>query len=176
VQEAPATRARILVVDDDDVARRALEKLLRAEGFATVAAADGEAALAEAKRALPDVVLTDLQMPGMDGVELCKHLHEIDHDLPVIVVTGHSDMQSVIQSLRSGAEDYLLKPLHYDAVVLCVERVLARRAVKLEQEEIQRMLNERLVLSSIREQELAEAEALQRAQQSALPTRAAASG
>jgi PAS domain S-box-containing protein len=129
-----AIRARVLVVDDDDDARVALERLLRADGFATSTAPDGETAIAEASRARPHVVLTDLQMHPLDGVELCRRLHEIDRDLPVIVMTAHSDMQSVIESLRVGAEDYLLKPLEYDAVRWCVERAVARRTEKLEAE------------------------------------------
>ena len=79
-------RARVLLVDDDESSLRALEKLLRAEGFATSTAPDGEAALAEARRALPDVVLTDLHMPRMDGVELCTRLNttalNLAHRLP----------------------------------------------------------------------------------------------
>jgi PAS domain S-box-containing protein len=161
-------RECILVVDDDAGARSALEALLRAEGYATVTAVDGEAALAEARRSPPAAVLTDLQMPLMGGVELCQRLHEVDPELPVIIMTAHVDMQPVIESLRAGAEDYLLKPLLYDAVVWCVQRALARRAAKLAQERMQRTLNEHLVLSSIREQEHAEAEALQRAQLNAL--------
>jgi len=161
-------RECILVVDDDVGSRSALEALLRAEGFATLTAGDGEAALAEARRAPPAAVLTDLQMPRMDGVELCQRLHELDPALPVIIMTAHSDMQPVIESLRAGAEDYLLKPLLGDAVVWCVQRALARRAAKLERERLQRTLNEHLVLTSIREQEHAEAEALQRAQLNAL--------
>jgi DNA-binding response OmpR family regulator len=167
----PTARARVLVVDDDDAARGSLETLLRGEGFATCAAPDGEAALTEAGRSLPDVVLTDLQMPRLNGVELCRRLHEIDRELPVIVMTAFSDMQSVMGSLREGAEDYLIKPLAADAVLWCVERALARRAAKADQDrlrqkndELYRTLNERLVLSSIREQEHADAEARQRAQ------------
>jgi PAS domain S-box-containing protein len=169
------TGTRILVVDDEESARDGLVKLLRADGFVTSAAPDGEAAVAEARRALPDVVLTDRNMPGMDGVELCRRLHEIDPDLPVIIMTAFSDMDAVIGGLRAGAADYLLKPLQYEAVVVCMERAIARRGVKLEQERLRRenetlyrTLNERLVTSSVREQEHAEAEAHQRAQLNAL--------
>lgn len=160
--------ARILVVDDDAAARRGLEKLLRSEGFSVSTAAGGEQAIAEANDVLPDVVLTDLEMPGIDGPELCRRLHELDPDLPVVVMTGHADMQSVIRSLRSGAEDYLQKPLQLDAVLWCVERVLTRRDAKLEEEELRRTLNERLVASSMREGDQADAEARQRAQLEAL--------
>jgi PAS domain S-box-containing protein len=162
------TRQRILVVDDDAGSRTALDALLRVDGFETSHAADGEAALAVATRELPDLVLTDLQMPLMDGVELCQRLHELDRDLPVVIMTAHTDMQSVIDSLRAGAEDYLIKPVLADAVLWCVKRALGRRAAAREHELLRRALNERLVLSSIREQEHADAEALQRAQLNAL--------
>ncbi len=160
--------ARILVVDDDEAARGVLEGLLRDEGFATSAAPDGESAIAEARRALPDVVLTDLQLPGMHGVELCRRLHEIDRDLPVVVMTAFSEMHAVVESLQAGAEDYLIKPLQYEAVLWCVKRAITRRAVTLEREALYRSLNERLVLSSMREQAHAEAEERQRAQLNAL--------
>jgi PAS domain S-box-containing protein len=156
------------VADDDAHARAALEKVLRAEGFDVSTAPDGEAALAEARRALPDVVLTDLDMPQVHGAELCQRLREIDRDLPVIVMTGHSDMASAIQSLRAGAEDYVVKPLDVDAVLVGVERAVARRNARREQQSLLRALNERLVLSSIRQQEHAEAEQQQRTQLNAL--------
>ncbi len=151
-----AARTHVLVVDDDNSALGALARLLRDDGFTVTAAQDGVTALAEARRSLPDVVLTDLQMHPINGVELCKRLRQLDQDLPVVVMTAHSDMKSVIESMHAGAEDYLIKPLDYDAVVLCVERAISRRDEKVESQELQRALNERLVLSSLREQEHAE--------------------
>lgn len=174
LREVP-TRAHILVVDDDESAGRALEKLLRADGFSSSAVANGEAALAEAARALPDVVLTDLHMPTMDGMELCKRLHEIEVDLPVVLMTAFGDRESVIRAFRAGVQDYLIKPLEYDEVRWRVERAIEQRAVKqererlrLQTEELYRALNERLVVSSIREQEHADAETQQRVQLNAL--------
>ena len=170
-----AARGRVLVVDDDDDARRPLEDLLRADGFATRGASNGEAALSEARRELPDLVITDLQMPGLHGTDLCRRLHEIDSALPVIVMTAHADTQSAVESLRAGASDYLSKPLQYEEVVWRLERALAQRATWVEKErlekytaELSRALNERLVLSSLREQEHAEAEAQRRAELNAL--------
>ena len=104
----------------------------------------------------------------MDGVELCQALHAIDSDRPVIVMTASSEMQSVVGSLRAGAEDYLVKPLEYDVVVWRLERSIARRRAKIEQNELYRKLNERLVLSVIREREHAEAAARHSAQLNAL--------
>ncbi len=164
----PSMQMRILVVGADENACESLASLLRERGFATSTAPDGEAALAEARRATPDIVLTDLQMPRIHGLELCQRLHEIDRDLPVIVMTGSSDPQAVVESFRVGAEDCLIKPLQHEAVLLRVECAVARRIAKSETEGLYRRLNERLVLSSIREQAHAEAEEQQRAQLSAL--------
>jgi PAS domain S-box-containing protein len=165
---APEPRGRILIVDDDASSRGALEALLWADGFETATAANGDAALAEASRTLPDVVLADLQMPFMSGVELCRRLHEKHPELPIIIMTAHADLQSVIESLRAGAEDYLLKPMLAEVVLWCVERSLDRRAVRREAEQLRRELNDGLVLSGIREREHWKAEALQRAQLNAL--------
>jgi PAS domain S-box-containing protein len=167
-RDAATARVRVLVVDDDAGGRRAIERLLRDEGYLTSTAADGVAAVEEALRQLPDVVLTDLHMEAMHGIELCQRLHALDPELPVIVMTAHSDMGAVMESLRVGAEDYLIKPLDGDAVLWCVKRAVARRVAKREHEDLQRTLNQRLVLSSVREKELAEAEARQRAQLNAL--------
>ena len=156
--------ARILVVDDDAGPRVLLEELLRGAGFVVSTAAEGEAALAEARRAPPDLVLTDLRLPLLGGAELCRRLHELDPELPVIVMTAHAVMQSVLDSLRAGAEDYLMKPLDCDAVIWCVERALERRAEKRAHEALLRSLNEQLVLSNVRAQEHADAEAQQRLQ------------
>ncbi|MEO8179540.1 MAG: hybrid sensor histidine kinase/response regulator [Deltaproteobacteria bacterium] len=132
--------AHILLVDDDPAVRTAMSTLLRSRGFTTSTAADGEAALSAVRYALPDVVLTDVQMPRMNGAELCQRLREIDPDLPVIVVTGHSSMQSVVGILRAGAEDYLFKPFESDALFWCVERALTRRAEQRERAALDRAL------------------------------------
>jgi len=164
---APAP-SRVLVVDDDPTARRPLELLLHAEGFVVSTASDGVAALEQAARTQPDVVLTDLEMAPMGGIELCRRLRELDPDLPVIVMTGMTDRESVIESLRVGAEDYLTKPVDWVATLWRVNRAIERRRAKLDHDHLRRTLNERLVVSSVREQELADAEARQRAELNAL--------
>src|SRR5262245_12728187 len=83
--QAATAHARILVVDDEPSARRGLELLLRDAGFTVACASDGAAALEEAERFLPDVVITDVRMPVLDGLTLCARLHERDPELPVIV-------------------------------------------------------------------------------------------
>jgi two-component system response regulator HydG len=135
--------ARVLIVDDEASARSGLEKLLRQEGYSVDAAADGAAALELAAERPPDIVVTDLKMPRMDGIELLSKLRDQDPDLPVIVVTAFGDVGSAVQAMRSGAEDYLTKPVDFDALVLAIERALERCALRVEADNLRRQLRER---------------------------------
>jgi two-component system response regulator HydG len=136
-------RARVLVVDDEASARSGLEKLLRQEGYAVDVAADGLGALEVAAERPPDVVVTDLKMPRMDGVDLLKKLREQDPDLPVVVVTAFGEVSSAVVAMRAGAEDYLTKPVDFDALLLSIERALERCALRVEADNLRRQLRER---------------------------------
>jgi two-component system response regulator HydG len=136
-------KARILVVDDEASARSGLEKLLRQEGYDVEVAEDGAAALTRATESPPDVVVTDLKMPNMDGIELTKRLHELDSDLPVIVATAFGDVSTAVAAMRAGADDYLTKPVDFDALMLAIERALERRELRVEAENLRRQLRER---------------------------------
>ncbi len=135
--------ARILVVDDEATARSGLEKLLRQAGYIVDTAKDGKAALAVAADHPPDVVVTDLKMPEMDGMTLLGKLRESDADLPVIVATAFGDVSSAVVAMRAGAVDYLTKPLDFDALVIAIERARERRALRVEAENLRRQLRER---------------------------------
>lgn len=131
VSSSPSTSGkaiRVLVVDDDDGERDGLAKLLRTDGFIVDQAADGAAALRAVSRCLPDVVMTDLNMPAMGGVDLCEHLHELDVDLPVVLFTGLGNIDAVVRGMRAGAVDFLTKPLQPEAVVSSVLAAVGRRA------------------------------------------------
>ncbi|WP_441292099.1 sigma-54-dependent transcriptional regulator [Sorangium sp. KYC3313] len=135
--------SRVLVVDDEASARSGLEKLLRQEGYTVDAAADGVEAVEVAAERPPDVVVTDLKMPRMDGVALLGKLREQDPALPVIVVTAFGDVSSAVLAMRAGAEDYLTKPVDFDALLLTLERALERSALRVEAENLRRQLRER---------------------------------
>ncbi|MGZ5969530.1 MAG: sigma-54-dependent transcriptional regulator, partial [Polyangiales bacterium] len=90
-----------------------------------------------------DVVVTDLKMPGMDGVELMKRLHEAHPDLPSIVVTAFGDVSSAVGAMRAGAADYLTKPVDFEALTLSIERALQNQALRAEAEGLRRQLRER---------------------------------
>jgi len=136
-------RGRILVVDDEPTARLGLEKLLRRKGYRVQSEADGEAALKAAGEFAPDVVVTDLKMPKMDGLELLKQLRAQDRDVPVIVATAFGEVASAVSAMRAGADDYLTKPLEIDELVLSIERAMERRALRSEAENLRRQLRER---------------------------------
>jgi len=123
---------RVLVVDDEPASRSCMAKLLVGEGYVVDAARDGVTALAFAAAHPPDVVITDLMMPGMDGVELLKKLHESDPELPVIVVTAAWGLVAAVRAVAAGADDYVAKPIDFDALMLMVRRALERRRIRVE--------------------------------------------
>ena len=135
--------SRVLVVDDDAFARSGIARLLAGEGHAVETAPDAAAALKLAAARPPDIVVTDLKMPGMDGIALLQKLHEQDPDLPVIVATAAADLASAVLAMRAGAEDYVAKPIDFDALTLIIERALERRKIRVEAENLRRQLRER---------------------------------
>ncbi len=137
------SRGRILVVDDEPSSRVGLEKLLRHKGFQVQSEVDGEAALRSAAEFAPDVVVTDLRMPKMDGIELLKQLRAQDRDVPVIVATAFGEVTTAVAAMRAGADDYLTKPIELDELLLAIERAMERRALRSETENLRRQLRER---------------------------------
>lgn len=104
--------ARVLVVEDDTAVRTLLAWHLRRQGCTVEEAEDGVEALSLIERSIPDVVVTDMAMPRLDGLGLLKAIREKDPDLPVIILTGHGSLENAIQALREGGLfDYLMKPL-----------------------------------------------------------------
>jgi CheY-like chemotaxis protein len=124
----PRTRDRILVVEDDEVSRETMTDVLSQAGYDVVAAADGYEALSIAAHGFPDLVLSDLQMPGMDGVELAKRLHVFAGGIPVVLTTGLPDTKDVITAAQSyGAVACLPKPMNLDELLWTIDRALASR-------------------------------------------------
>ena len=116
--------ANLLVVDDDHAARSALVELLRAEGFAVRSAADGFKALGQLDDWTPDMLVTDVMMPGMDGIELMKKVRERSEDVGVIVMTANASVEKAVAAMQLGADHYLTKPINFEELLLVVRRVL----------------------------------------------------
>ncbi|MBX7077775.1 MAG: sigma-54 dependent transcriptional regulator [Nannocystaceae bacterium] len=117
--------ASILVVDDEPAARSALVELLREEGFTVRSAADGFKALGQLDEWVPDLVVTDVKMPGMDGIELMKKIRERFEGTGVIVMTAYGSVEHAVSAMQLGADDYLTKPVHFPELLVVVRRVLA---------------------------------------------------
>jgi two-component system nitrogen regulation response regulator GlnG len=123
---------RIVIADDDSSMARLLGNVLSREGLTPLLAKDGTEALQLVRAGDPDVMLTDIRMPGMDGMELMRKAKEIDPELPVILITGFAQVQGAVDALRAGAHDYLAKPFEHQQVLRVVLRALNERRLKLE--------------------------------------------
>ena len=109
--EPEGTAPHVIVADDDRVTREYVAGLLRGQGMRVTTVADGTSAIAEARKSSPTLMLLDVVMEGVSGLEVCRALKATDHDfLPVILLTGRSDIDSRVEGLRSGADDYITKP------------------------------------------------------------------
>ena len=110
---------QVWIVDDDRSMRWVLAKALQQEDMQTQSYEQAERLLAQVAQQTPDVIVTDIRMPGMDGLELLQRIHEHHADLPVIVMTAHSDLDSAVASNQGGAFEYLPKPFDlFDAAAL----------------------------------------------------------
>ncbi len=127
-----AVQGRILIADDDCEMVQLLGHLVSREGLTPLEAKDGTEALQLVRAGDPDVLLADLRMPGMDGMELMRKAKELDPELPVILITGFAEVQGAVRALRAGAHDYLAKPFEHQQVIRVVLRALNERRLKLE--------------------------------------------
>ena len=116
----------IVVVEDEDAIRRGIVDILKMAGYEVVEAADGLAGLTEARRAGVDLVLLDLLMPKMDGIEVLVELRATHASLPVIILTARGGEDDRVQGLRRGADDYVVKPFSARELLARVEAVLRR--------------------------------------------------
>ncbi len=121
---------RVLIVDDDAASRRLLEVRLRPLGCQISTANDGEEALAAMKRDEPALVLLDLQLPGMDGMQVLRELRKLESDVPVIVVTGHGSIETAVEAMKQGAYDFITKPIDPKHLEIVVRKALERERLK----------------------------------------------
>ncbi len=140
---------RILIVDDEPDMLENCSRILSRQGYACTTAGDGTSALVILEREMPDLLLTDFKMPGMDGMALLRRAHEIDPALPVIMITGFATIESAVTAVKEGAFDYLPKDFSVDQLRVAVERALRHRGLQLENRNLRQQLQQVLGLENI---------------------------
>lgn len=123
-------RKSILVVDDEEIIRHTLRRDIEEMGYGVTAVADGEAALAALQEHYYDLVLTDLRMEGISGIEVLKGAKARSQEIGVVILTGFGDIASAIEALRAGADDYLFKPYVYGDLALRLGNCLEKQELK----------------------------------------------
>ena len=118
--------AAILVVDDDAPIRRMLSRTLGAEGYEVALAADGSDALVEVERSVPDLIVLDIAMPGLDGVTVARRLRARGLSVPILMLTARDELHDRVTGLDAGADDYLVKPFETDELLARVRALLRR--------------------------------------------------
>ena len=140
---------RILVVDDEVNARTALAELLRDEGYEVETAADAFKALGKYESFLPHVVVTDLKMPGMDGIELVEKLRAHEDPPGVVVMTAFGAVQTAVDAMRAGASDYLTKPLDFEELLVVLDKVLETERLRRETRQLRARVRDRVAPHNI---------------------------
>ncbi len=135
------SKALVMIVDDEEGIRETLCGILDDEGYECINASSGEEAVKKIKEAAPDIVLLDVWLTGMDGIQTLQELKASYPDMPVIIISGHANIEIAVKATKMGAYDLLEKPLSIEKVLLAVERALEKRSLELEN----RMLRENLL-------------------------------
>ena len=141
-------RVQVILIDDDPHLRQALYQTLDLAGLNVLPLAEANGLAERIGRDWPGVVVSDIRMPGMDGLELLAQLHGQDPELPVLLITGHGDVPLAVQAMRAGAYDFLEKPFASDALLDSVRRALALRALVMDNRSLRLALSDRQLLST----------------------------
>jgi two-component system sensor histidine kinase/response regulator len=131
-------KATILVIDDEEAMRDSCSQVLNKDGYMTETAEDGHSGLRKIREVKPDLVLIDLKMPGMGGMELLEKIGQIDPDIVSIVITGYATIESAVEAMKLNAYDFLPKPFTPDQLRIVIERGLERRRLAAESERLRR--------------------------------------
>ena len=140
---------RILIVDDEKYICSALSALVKGEGFKPFIAQDGESALKAVRTDTPDMMLVDIKMPGMDGMEVMRQAKDVDPDIPVVVITAYAGIHGAVKAIKAGAHDYLAKPFDNQDVIRVVHRALAERDLKRKLKELSSRIQENVPLKEM---------------------------
>src|SRR5512137_2437381 len=132
--------ATILVVDDEESIRTSLAGILEDEGYRTIFAVDGVESLELAKKELPDLVLLDIWMPRLDGIDTLQKLKELYPGLTVVMMSGHGTIETAVRSTKIGAYDFIEKPLSLEKVIVTVANALGMKRLREENDSLRGMV------------------------------------
>ena len=136
-----APRGRVLIVDDEEVIASTMQEFLQGEGYDAVVACDAASALGAAESFEPDVVLCDVQLPGIDGIELLDRLLLARPETLVLIITAYATVETAVAAFRRGAHDYLMKPVLFDELLAKLERLIRFRRLTLENQALRRQVH-----------------------------------
>src|SRR5471030_794470 len=131
-------KSRILVIDDEAAIRDSLRMTLEYEGYEFIGAATGQEGLALAEREAPDLVLLDVKMPGMDGIEVLERLRNMNETLPVIVISGHGTISTAVEATKKGAFDFIEKPFATEKVLVSLRNAVDQRRMRDENKSLKK--------------------------------------
>src|SRR5947209_1305009 len=134
---------RVLIVDDEVNARSALKQLLTDEGFEVLEAGDGQEGLEKLQELSPAAVLTDVKMPRMDGIAMLREARAKGSDAVFIVMTAFASIETAVEAMRAGAENFLVKPINVDTAVVILQKALEKRSLQLESAGLRERIRER---------------------------------
>lgn len=140
---------KILIVDDNKYIRFALTSLLEDAGFKPIAVGDGYKAIKEVKTKKPALVILDMKLPGMDGIQILEELKKIDPNIIVIMLTAFGDVKTAVQSIKVGAYDYLTKPFDNDEMVLMIKKALETKYLNQEVQQLWRKMDKQYLSRDI---------------------------
>src|SRR5512139_4128661 len=133
----------VLIVDDEEGIRESLTGILEDEGYTALTASSGEEAISMAKEQVPDLLFLDVWLPEMDGIETLGRIKELDRDVPVVMVSGHGNIELAVKAIKQGAYDFLEKPLSLEKILIVIKRALERKRLEQENRSLRADLREK---------------------------------
>jgi len=141
--------ASVLIVEDDEKMRDLLRKIITREGYPVEEAANGDAALTLIEKNVYDIVLTDVKMPGLDGIELLKEIKKISARTYVIIMTAFGTIGSAVEAMKQGAYDYISKPFKLDEIQILIRKILDEKALRQEVDHLRKEVRRRYRFNNI---------------------------
>src|SRR5881394_203529 len=150
--------ASILIIDDEKAIRKTLTEILSYEGYKIDEASDGEEGLKKFSTTTYDVVLCDIKMPKMDGIEFLEKAREVNSDVPIIVISGHGNIETAVEAVKKGAFDYISKPPDLNRLLITIRNAMDKgslvtetKVLKRRVSRVQEMIGESAPIKKIKE-------------------------